>query len=36
MVEIILLSYIATTNDNVMENIKRYIENQGNEDIKKG
>ena len=28
--------YIATTNDNVMDNIKRYIENQGNEDIKKG
>ena len=28
--------YIATTNDNVMENIKRYIEHQGNEDIKKG
>ena len=28
--------YIATTNDNVMDNIKRYIENQGNEDTKKG
>lgn len=28
--------YIATPNDNVMDNIKRYIENQGNEDIKKG
>lgn len=28
--------YIATTNDNVMDNIKRYIEHQGNEDIKKG
>ena len=28
--------YIATTSDNVMDNIKKYIENQGNEDIKKG
>ena len=28
--------YIATTNDDVMDNIKRYIEHQGNEDIKKG
>ena len=28
--------YIATTNDNVMENIKRYIEHQGNEDSRKG
>ena len=28
--------YITTTSDNVMENIKEYIINQGNEDLKKG
>ena len=28
--------YIATTSDNVMDNIKEYIINQGNEDLKKG
>ena len=28
--------YIATTNDNIMDNIKEYIINQGNEDLKKG
>lgn len=28
--------YIATTSDNVMDNIKTYIKNQGNEDLKKG
>lgn len=28
--------YIATTSDNVMDNIKAYIKNQGNEDLKKG
>ena len=28
--------YIATTSDNVMDNIKTYIINQGNEDLKKG
>ena len=28
--------YIATTSDNIMDNIKEYIINQGNEDLKKG
>ena len=28
--------YIVTTSDNVMDNIKEYIINQGNEDLKKG
>ena len=28
--------YIATTSDNIMDNIKEYIQNQGNEDLKKG
>lgn len=28
--------YIATTSDNVMDNIKAYIKKQGNEDLKKG
>ena len=28
--------YIATTSDNVMDNIKEYIINQGNEDLRKG
>lgn len=28
--------YIATTSDNVMENIKKYIQNQGEKDLKKG
>ena len=28
--------YIATTSDNVMDNIKKYIQNQENEDLKKG
>lgn len=27
--------YIATTSDNVMDNIKRYIQNQGDEDAKR-
>lgn len=28
--------YIATTSDNVMENIKNYIKNQGEKDLRKG
>ena len=28
--------YIATTSDNIMDNIKEYIINQGNEDLRKG
>ena len=28
--------YIATTSDNIMDNIKEYIIKQGNEDLKKG
>ena len=28
--------YIATTSDNIMDNIKEYIKNQGNEDLRKG
>ena len=28
--------YIATTCDNIMDNIKEYIINQGNEDLRKG
>ena len=28
--------YIATTSDNVMDNIEEYIINQGNEDLRKG
>lgn len=28
--------YIATTSENIMDNIKEYIINQGNEDLKKG
>ena len=28
--------YIATTSDNVMENIKNYIKNQGKKDLRKG
>ena len=28
--------YIATTSDNIMDNIKEYIINQGNEDLKNG
>ena len=28
--------YIATTSDNIMDNIKEYIQNQENEDLKKG
>ena len=28
--------YIATISDNVMENIKKYIQNQGEKDLKKG
>ena len=28
--------YIATASDNIMDNIKEYIINQGNEDLKKG
>ena len=28
--------YIATTSDNIMDNIKKYIIKQGNEDLKKG
>jgi len=28
--------YIATTSDNIMDNIKEYIINQGNEDLKEG
>ena len=28
--------YIATTSDNIMDNIKEYILNQGNEDLRKG
>ena len=28
--------YIATTSDNVMDNIKEYTINQGNEDLRKG
>ncbi len=28
--------YIATASDNIMDNIKEYIINQGNEDFKKG
>ena len=28
--------YIATTSDNIMDNIKEYIKNQGEEDLRKG
>ena len=28
--------YIATTSDNIIDNIKEYIKNQGNEDLRKG